>query len=212
MFEKQREDMVRECVIDKGITDERLIKAMLLVPRHEFVQPAMRHQAYLAKSLPIGQGQTISHPATVAYMTHRLQLSGNERVLEIGTGSGYQSAVLASMGVKVYSIERIPELARKTQALFDRLGYYTIGVRIGDGTVGWSQHAPYDRIIVTAASPNVPEAYPKQLAEGGRIVMPVGDSAEQSLLIITKDKGRLNVIEEDSRTFVPLIGKKGWKL
>ena len=155
MYDRRREEMVRKYVIGKGITDQRVIEAMLKVPRHLFVETAMRHQAYDDKSLPIGFGQTISHPTTVACMTQMLELTGDEKILEIGTGSGYQAAVMAEMGVKVYSLERIADLARRTQRLFDKLGYYTIGTRIGDGTVGWTAHAPYDRIIVTAASPDV---------------------------------------------------------
>ncbi|RMH84215.1 MAG: protein-L-isoaspartate O-methyltransferase, partial [Calditrichaeota bacterium] len=138
MFEVQRQEMVEKYVVGAGITDRRVIEAMGRVPRHEFVEPALRHQAYLGKSLPIGFGQTISHPTTVAYMSQLLEITGSERVLEVGTGSGYQAAVLAEMGAKVYTIERIPGLARRAQRLFDRLGYYSIGVRIGDGSVGWS--------------------------------------------------------------------------
>lgn len=212
MFEKLRQEMVRELVIAKGVDDRKIVEAMLKVERHLFVQPAFHHQAYSAKSLPIGFGQTISHPTTVALMTDRLKLAGQERVLEIGAGSGYQAAVLATIGVKVYTIERIAELARKTQALFDKLGYYTIGLRIGDGTVGWSQHAPYDRIIVTAASPGIPQTLVGQLAEQGIMILPVEDGKKKKLLIITRVKGDLKIEEEDSRQFVPLIGKQGWKL
>lgn len=210
MFERQREEMVRKYVVEQGITDERVIAAMLKVPRHQFVETAIAHQAYQDKSLPIGSGQTISHPTTVAYMTQLLALQGNERVLEIGTGSGYQAAVLAEIGVKVYSIERIPQLARRAQMLFDQLGYYSIAVRIGDGSVGWSAHAPYDRIIAAAASPEVPEALCRQLAEEGRMVIPVGGKSFQKLMVITQQNGRYHILEEISRRFVPLIGKKGW--
>ena len=212
MYERQRQEMVAKYVVAKGITDEKVIAAMGRVPRHLFVEAAMRHQAYLDKSLPIGFGQTISHPTTVACMSQLLELSGNERILEIGTGSGYQAAVLAEMGVKVYSLERIAELARRTQRLFDELGYYTIGTRIGDGTLGWTAHAPYDRIIVTAASPDIPEGLLKQLADKGRMIIPVGEKTEQKLMIITRDTEEYHILEDYTRKFVPLIGKEGWTL
>ncbi len=212
MYERQRQEMVEKYVIAKGITDEKVIAAMRKVPRHLFVEAAMRHQAYLDKSLPIGFGQTISHPTTVACMSQLLELSGNERILEIGTGSGYQAAVLAEMGVKVYSLERIADLARRTQRLFDELGYYTIGTRIGDGTLGWTAHAPYDRIIVTAASPDIPEGLLKQLADKGRMIIPVGEKTEQKLMIITRDTEEYHILEDYTRKFVPLIGKEGWTL
>ena len=210
MYERQREEMVPKYLIDKGISDSKVIAAMRKVPRHRFVDTAMAHQAYQDKSLPIGFGQTISHPTTVAAMSQLLSLSGGERVLEIGTGSGYQAAVLSDIGVKVYSLERIPELARRAQRLFDELGYYTIAVQIGDGTVGWNAHAPYDRIIVTAASPDIPDALLKQLAENGRMVIPVGEKTEQKLTIITRETGEYHILEDYTRSFVPLIGKKGW--
>lgn len=212
MYERQRQEMVEKYVVAKGITDEKVIAAMGRVPRHLFVEAAMRHQAYLDKSLPIGFGQTISHPTTVACMSQLLELGGNERILEIGTGSGYQAAVLAEMGVKVYSLERIAELARRTQRLFDELGYYTIGTRIGDGTLGWTAHAPYDRIIVTAASPDIPEGLLKQLADKGRMIIPVGEKTEQKLMIITRDTEEYHILEDYTRKFVPLIGKEGWTL
>lgn len=212
MFDRQREEMVRKHVIGCGITDKKVITAMRKVPRHLFVEPAMAHQAYLPKSLPLGFGQTISHPTTVAYMTQLLELSGAERVLEIGTGSGYQAAVLAEIGVKVYTIERNPTLARRAQQLFDQLGYYTIGVRIGDGSVGWSAHAPYQRIIVTAASPTVPDALVQQLDTRGKMIIPVGGKSQQKLMIITRRGDKFHIMEDNEKKFVPLIGKKGWEL
>lgn len=212
MYERHREQMVQNFVIAAGITDPRVIAAMRRVPRHLFVEPALRHQAYLDKSLPIGLGQTISHPTTVATMSQLLEISGVEKVLEVGTGSGYQAAVLAEMGAKVYSIERLPELARRAQQLFDQLGYYTIGVRIGDGTVGWSNHAPYDRILVTAASPAVPETLLSQLGENGRLMIPVGEKDQQKLMIVTRKGADFDILEADSRSFVPLIGRRGWQI
>ena len=210
MYDRHREMMVQKYVIDVGITDARVIAAMRKIPRHLFVETAIRHQAYMDKSLPIGFGQTISHPTTVASMTQLLALNGSEKILEIGTGSGYQAAVLAEVGVKVYTIERIAELARRAQQMFDQLGYYTIGIRIGDGSVGWSNHAPYDRIIVTAASPEVPQTLAKQLGENGKLIVPVGDKVQQKLMIVTRQGNNFDIIEADSRSFVPLIGKRGW--
>ena len=210
MYDRHREMMVQKYVIDAGITDARVIAAMRKIPRHLFVETAIRHQAYMDKSLPIGFGQTISHPTTVASMTQLLALNGSEKILEIGTGSGYQAAVLAEVGVKVYTIERIAELARRAQQMFDQLGYYTIGIRIGDGSVGWSNHAPYDRIIVTAASPEVPQTLAKQLGENGKLIVPVGDKVQQKLMIVTRQGNNFDIIEADSRSFVPLIGKRGW--
>jgi protein-L-isoaspartate(D-aspartate) O-methyltransferase len=212
MFEKQREEMVQKYVIGEGISDEKVIAALRKIPRHLFVEAPLRHQAYFGKSLPIGFGQTISHPTTVAMMSENLEIRGNERVLEIGTGSGYQAAVLAEIGAKVYTIERIPELARRAQKLFDELGYYSIGVWIGDGSVGWNAHAPYDRIIVTAASPGVPETLLNQLADKGRLIVPVGEKTHQKLIIITREGADYHILAEHSRSFVPLIGKKGWTL
>jgi protein-L-isoaspartate(D-aspartate) O-methyltransferase len=212
MFDRRRTAMVRKYVVDRGITDERVVAAMLKIPRHLFVDQTFVHEAYKDKALPIGYGQTISHPTTVAYMTQLLELTGSERVLEIGTGSGYQAAVLAAMGVKVYSIERIPELAQRARTIFDQIGYYTIGVKIGDGTLGWTAHAPYDRIIITAASPDIPETLLRQLAEQGRMVIPVEEKSRQKLMIITRETGKYHILEDYTRKFVPLIGKEGWTL
>ncbi len=212
MYERSREEMVRKYVIERGIADARVIAAMRKVPRHAFVDPAFLHQAYKDRALPIGFGQTISHPTTVAYMSQALELTGAERVLEIGTGSGYQAAVLAEIGVKVFTIERIAELSQRARAIFDQLGYYSVGAKIGDGAVGWTAHAPYDRIIVTAATPNVPEALLKQLAEHGRMIVPVGEKSAQKLIIITRETGEFHILEDYTRKFVPLIGKDGWAL
>lgn len=212
MFERRRSAMVQKFVTDKGIDDERVVAAMLKIPRHLFVDQTFAHEAYKDKALPIGFGQTISHPTTVAYMTQLLELNGSERVLEIGTGSGYQAAVLAEMGAKVFSIERIPELAQRARTIFDQLGYYSIGVKIGDGTLGWTAHAPYDRIIITAASPDVPESLLRQLAEFGRMVIPIGEKSQQKLMIITRETGEYHILEDYTRKFVPLIGKEGWTI
>ncbi|MEJ2637570.1 MAG: protein-L-isoaspartate(D-aspartate) O-methyltransferase [Calditrichia bacterium] len=212
MYTALRRQMVQKFVVDIGITDTRVTEAMLRVPRHLFVDGALSHQAYSGSSLPIGFGQTISHPTTVALMTHTLALTGNEKILEIGTGSGYQAAVLAEIGVKVFTIERIPELGNRARELYEKLKYYTIAVKIGDGSLGWNEHAPYHRIIVTASAPHVPDSLIEQLADGGRLVIPVGDSAGQKLTIITRNDNRLKIQEEDWRDFVPLIGRKGWSV
>lgn len=212
MFERQRAAMVQKYMIERGITDERVIAAMRKVPRHVFVDQTFLHEAYKDKALPIGFGQTISHPTTVAYMTQLLELKGAERILEIGTGSGYQAAVLAEMGAKMFSIERIAGLAERARSIFEQLGYYSIAVKIGDGTVGWTAHAPYDRIIITAASPEVPESLLRQLAEQGRMLIPVEEKSQQKLLIITRETGEYHILEDYTRKFVPLIGKEGWAL
>ncbi len=208
MYERLRDNMVREYVEDAGISDLRVIEAMRKIPRHLFVETALAHQAYNGSSLPIGFGQTISHPTTVALMTQALDLKGSEKVLEVGTGSGYQAAVLAEMGVKVFSIERIPQLARKTQDLLEKLGYHTVAIKIGDGSQGWNEHAPFHRIIVTASAPEVPDALISQLDCNGRLIMPVGEKSQQKLKIIIKTADKLEFHEENWRSFVPLIQRE----
>jgi protein-L-isoaspartate(D-aspartate) O-methyltransferase len=210
MFEKQRQQMVQRFVLDSGIKDQKVVYAMEHVQRHLFVEPALSHQAYEGRSLPIGFGQTISHPTTVALMTQILALKGSEKVLEVGTGSGYQAAVLAEIGIKVFTIERIPELARRAQNQFDQLGYYNIAVKIGDGSLGWNEHAPYDRIIVTAGAPDVPDTLTNQLAEEGYLLIPVGEKEYQKLKLIKRENGELKMYEKVWRTFVPLVGQKGF--
>lgn len=212
MYERSRAEMVEKFVIGSGVTDEAVIRAMLTVPRHRFVDAALSHQAYMNKSLPIGSGQTISHPTTVAWMTQLLKLGGHEKVLEIGTGSGYQAAVLAEIGVKVYSVERKPELARRAQKLLESIGYYSVGIKIGDGSIGWNQHAPYDCVLVAAASPGVPESLVNQLKDAGRMIIPVGEKSQQKLIVITRENNEYHILENYSRSFVPLIGKKGWNV
>jgi protein-L-isoaspartate(D-aspartate) O-methyltransferase len=202
--------MVRQQIAARGIQDERVLGAMRTVPRHLFVPERSRHSAYQDGPLSIGQRQTISQPYIVALMTEALELEGHERVLEIGTGSGYQTAILSLLVCQVYTVERIPELAAKAQELFLFLSYANISRRVGDGTLGWPEHAPFEAIIVTAASPDIPEPLTEQLAEGGRLVVPIGGSWSQSLVRVRKKSGRLQCQELISVAFVPLIGKYGW--
>ena len=205
-----REKMVENFVIGAGITDPVVISAMRKVPRHVFVDAALSHQAYQGSSLPIGFGQTISHPTTVALMSQLLKISGGEKVLEIGTGSGYQAAVLAEMGANVFTIERIPELAKRTQKVLESCGYFSVALRIGDGSVGGNELAPYLRIIVTAGAPVLPENLLLQLDAQGHLLVPVGELQNQKLCIVKKLAGEVIKKEEEWRNFVPLIGEKGW--
>ncbi|MCB0751208.1 MAG: protein-L-isoaspartate(D-aspartate) O-methyltransferase [Ignavibacteriae bacterium] len=209
MYETERNHLVDE-LKKKGIKDEKVLAAILAVPRHEFVQKIMIPHAYKDVALPIGYGQTISQPFTVATMTEALKLNPNDKVLEIGTGSGYQAAVLRQIGVQVFSIERNEDIYRSVQKLFDEKGL-RVHCRCSDGTIGWSEFAPYNGIIVTAGSPTVPENLKKQLAVGGRLVIPVGDKKTQSLKILQKiDDENFNVEEIPNFAFVPLIGREGW--
>jgi protein-L-isoaspartate(D-aspartate) O-methyltransferase len=210
-FERERQRMVEEQIIFRGVKDERVLAAMRKVPRHEFLPEAMRGNAYVDQALPIGEGQTMSQPYMVALMTEILGLAGTERVLEIGTGSGYQAAVLAEMSGKVYTVERIKPLAERARAVLDRLGYRSVALKVYDGTYGWKEMSPFDAIMVTAGAPHVPEALVEQLKEGGRMVIPVGDRYGQQLMKVVKTSG--GVVSEQSVpcVFVPLIGNHGWK-
>lgn len=209
-FQNQRRQMVEQQLMRRGIADRRVLEAFLKVPRHLFVQEAMQHRAYDDNPLPIGQGQTISQPLMVALMTQALRLTGAERVLEIGTGSGYQAAILAELASQVFTVERIEALARRARQVLDSLRYHNIAIKIGDGTLGWAEHSPYDRIIVTAGAPQVPKAYWDQLAEGGVMAIPVGGSSFQSLQVIEKKEGREIKNDYGGCAFVPLLGKYGW--
>jgi protein-L-isoaspartate(D-aspartate) O-methyltransferase len=210
-YQDTRKKMVEEQLIRRGINDPKVLAAMLKVPRHLFVGEAMDHKAYTDNPLPIGEGQTISQPYMVAIMSQSLNIRKGEKVLEIGTGSGYQAAVLAEMGAKVFTIERVEGLFSRARRLLDELKYHTIAMKYGDGTIGWAEHSPYDRIIVTAGSPEVPKAYWEQLAEGGRIAIPVGDIHVQSLVLLDKVGGKQVKSEVCGCVFVPLIGKYGWQ-
>ncbi|MGB3479648.1 MAG: protein-L-isoaspartate(D-aspartate) O-methyltransferase [bacterium] len=210
-WKHERERMVKEQIVARGIEDTRVIQAMNKVPRHLFIENTYYHQAYNDYPLPIGQNQTISQPYMVASMTELLELKGNERVLEIGTGSGYQTAILALLCSTVYSVERISELTRKARLTLKQLGFSNINLIVRDGTLGWSEFAPYNGIIVTAGAPEIPNALIKQLANNGRMVIPVGNEASQTLNFVEKHKGRIYRKEFFGCAFVPLVGKGGWK-
>ena len=209
-FSHSRNKMVDEQIIDRGIKDKRVLAAMRNVERHRFIDEGLRHRAYRDFPLPIGQQQTISQPYIVALMTQILELKGYERVLEIGTGSGYQAAVLAELCEKVFTVERDQFLGKKARKILDKLGYNNINIRIGDGSIGWQEFAPYDGIIVTCGAPMIPQTALHQLRENGKMVIPVGDMNQQKLNIITKKDGRYTVEEDCACAFVPLIGENGW--
>jgi protein-L-isoaspartate(D-aspartate) O-methyltransferase len=210
-FEKERSRMVEEQLAYRGIRDPRVLAVMGRVPRHEFMPEALRTQAYGDHAMPIGEGQTISQPYMVALMTELLALKGDERVLEIGTGSGYQAAILAELCQKVFTVERVKTLADKARATLDRLGYTNVAMKVFDGTYGWKEMAPFDAIIVTAAAPKVPDALLEQLKEGGRLVIPVGERYSQVLLRVAKSASGVTTTTSVPCMFVPLIGNHGWK-
>jgi protein-L-isoaspartate(D-aspartate) O-methyltransferase len=209
-FEELRDFMVRTQLIPRGIKDERLLRAMRKVPRHLFVDESIQYKAYEDMALSISEGQTISQPYMVAIMTELLELKGNEKVMEIGTGSGYQAAVLAELAKEVYTIERFETLVQKTQEKLRSLGYINIYVKVGDGTLGWPEEAPFDRIIVTAGTHRIPEPLIQQLSQGGIIVAPVGERFAQQLLKVKKSEDSLSEEYYTPCVFVPLVGKYGW--
>ncbi|MBI5563168.1 MAG: protein-L-isoaspartate(D-aspartate) O-methyltransferase [Deltaproteobacteria bacterium] len=211
VYERQRTAMVGSQLVGRGIKNKAVLDAMRIVPRHLFVDEAFAGQAYGDSPLPIGEGQTISQPYMVAAMIEALGLTGSERVLEIGGGSGYQTAVLAIVAWKVYSVERINRMAVKARRILDGLHASNVVIRIGDGTLGLPAEAPFDAIIVSAASPEVPEALTRQLAEGGALVMPVGGENKQSLVRITKSGASLRRETLAGCRFVKLVGKHGWQ-
>ena len=203
--------MVKEQLVPRGIHDPATLKAMQTVPRHLFVEDALHGQAYGDHPLPIGKGQTISQPYIVALMTQALQLKGHETVLEIGTGSGYQAAILAQLCTKVYTVERIDSLLVRARKVFDQLHYLKILSKLDDGTVGWPENGPYDAIIVTAGGPRVPEPLLEQLADPGILVIPVGEKSYQQLQLVTRKNNSLSTTVIESVRFVDLIGEYGWQ-
>lgn len=209
-FAIPRERMLAEQLVRRGIRDARVLQAIGKVPRHLFVDEALAGRAYGDYPLPIGERQTISQPYMVALMTEALELVGHERVLEIGTGSGYQTAILAELCSKVFSIERIKGLADRAVRTLDTLGNYNVLVRVGDGSLGWREEAPFDAILVTAAAPTVPEALVEQLAPKGRLVIPVGDVYNQELRKGVKDEEGMRWSDLGGCVFVKLIGDRGW--
>jgi protein-L-isoaspartate(D-aspartate) O-methyltransferase len=203
--------MVERQLRKRGVKDERVLGAMLSVPRHEFVPSQLAGEAYTDRPLPIGHGQTISQPFMVAAMAEALGLTGSERVLEVGSGSGYQAAVLSLLGREIHSIEMHPNLAAATAERLQRLGFTNVEVHLGDGTLGSPEHAPFDAILVTAAAPDVPPPLLQQLAPGGRLIIPVGTADEQCLLRIDKHGNQLTRRGLYHCRFVPLLGQYGWK-
>jgi protein-L-isoaspartate(D-aspartate) O-methyltransferase len=210
-FAWARERMVEEQIIARGILDRRVIQAMRSIPRHLFVDAGLVNRAYDDCALPIGDKQTLSQPRIAARMTEGLGLTGREKVLEIGTGSGYQTALLAELCFNVFSVERIRVFARKARGLLDRLQYHNIAIHVGDGTIGWSEHAPYDAIMVTAGAPDVPSPLLEQLSIGGRLVIPVGSDESQVLMRVTRNKTSYEESPLEDCRFVKLRGRYGWR-
>ena len=202
--------MVREHLIDRGIKDPRVLQAMTKIPRHLFVESALADRAYDDEPLPIGEKQTISQPYMVALMSEALELTGGERVLEIGTGSGYQTAVLAELCLNVFSIEKFGPLAEKARAILDELNYYNVALHVGDGTLGWSEHAPFDAILVTAGSPELPQPLIAQLSIRGRLVLPIGNERSQILKRFRRTTSGLQEEGLGDCRFVKLLGRHGW--
>jgi protein-L-isoaspartate(D-aspartate) O-methyltransferase len=202
--------MIRTQLQRRGITDQRVLHAMREVPRHAFVPIEWRHEAYSDRPLPIGEDQTISQPYMVAIMTQSLALQGHEQVLEVGTGSGYQAAILSRLVAHVYTIEYFPTLAENARATLQRLGYSNVQVITGDGSLGLPAHAPYQGILVAAAAPHVPQPVLAQLADGGRLVIPVGSITSQELLIVTRHQDDYTQVRSVPCRFVPLLGQEGW--
>jgi len=206
-----RERMVKTQLIPRGIADENVLQAMGKIQRHLFVEEALVGEAYNDHPLPIGNKQTISQPYIVALMTEALELTGKEKVLEIGTGSGYQTAILAELSDMVYTVERIEPLLEKSKTLLKSLGYTNVYFKAYDGTLGWDDFAPYDAIMVTAGAPKVPEPLLKQLADGGRMIIPIGNKYSQDLIKVTRVNDRFAEKNLGGCRFVDLIGEHGWK-
>ena len=209
-FEGARERMVQTQLRERGIHDSRVIRAMRRVPRHLFVEPALVNRAYDDDPLPIGAKQTISQPYIVGYMLQALKLKGTERVLEIGTGSAYQTALLAELCANVFSVEKLRELAVPARIRLDELRYYNVAIHMGDGTLGWSEHAPYDAIVVAAGAPRIPAPLSRQLAAGGRLIIPIGDEQSQILKLTMRTPTGLEETDLGGCRFVKLLGRYGW--
>ncbi len=205
-FEKRRTALV-EHLRKQGIKDEAVLKAMLKVPRHLFVPESHRHLSYEDMALPIGEGQTISQPFVVAFMTQALELKPTDRVLEIGTGSGYQAAILAELAKEVYTVEIIPTLAKRAEETLQKLGYKNVKVKVGDGYFGWKEFAPFDAVIVTCAPEDIPQPLIEQLKEGGRMVIPVGKRYIQQLYVLRKEGGKVVKRAVLDVLFVPMLGE-----
>lgn len=205
-----RRNMIQQQIRDRGVRDPRVLEAMMAVPREEFLPPLQRHNAYDDRALALDHGQTISQPYIVAYMTEQLAVQPHHRVLEIGTGSGYQCAILSKLAEHVYSIERIDALRKGAAEALERLGVQNVTLRGGDGTMGLPEFAPYDRIMVTAAGPRVPQVLIDQLVEGGRLVIPIGGAMDQTIVVASKSGGRIIETATIGCRFVKLIGKEGW--
>lgn len=208
-FERLRRQLV-EVIREQGIENLEVLRAFSLVPRHAFLPPAVEHRAYEDSALPIGFGQTASQPSLQALFLERLDLKPTDRVLEVGTGSGYQTAVLAHLVEHVYSIDRVPELTSRARAALDALRVPNVALLTGDGTVGWSRYAPYDAILVAAAAPDTPSALVTQLADHGRMLIPLGDRDTQQLTLVRKQGDRVETEVITGCAFVPLIGRFGW--
>lgn len=200
-----------ETLQDNGIRDLTVLHTIAEIPRHLFVPTGVRHRAYEDSALPIGNGQTISQPSIHARYLELLRLTGNEKVLEIGTGSGYQTALLARLAAQVFTIERIPALLDRAKEILSQIGVRNVSFLLGDGTLGWRQFAPYDAILVGAAAPEVPRTYIEQVSEGGRILIPLGDRDEQMLFMFTRHGDELEQTEIGPVRFVPLLGKDSWE-
>jgi protein-L-isoaspartate(D-aspartate) O-methyltransferase len=210
-YERARKKMVQKHIEARGVKAPNVLKAFMTVKRHLFVEEALIYKAHEDYPLPIGDDQTISQPYMVALMTEGLELTDSDRVLEIGTGSGYQTAILAELAKEVYSIERIKTLSEKTKVLLDELDYANIMLKVDDGTTGWANESPFDAIIVTAASPDIPRPLTDQLKDGGRMIIPVGGRVSQDLIKIVKNGGRLSKENLGGCRFVKLIGEYGWR-
>jgi protein-L-isoaspartate(D-aspartate) O-methyltransferase len=214
-YAKQRIKMVDSHIRSRGIRDERVLRAMEKIPRHLFIDEGLIDQAYNDNPLPIGEKQTISQPYIVALMAEALDLNGREKVLELGTGSGYQAAILAELADRVFTVERIASLAQKARKLLESLNYYNVVIRVGDGTYGWREESPFDAIVVSAGSPSIPRMLVEQLAVGGRLVIPVGDRYSQTLIKLTRLSGNPDDVKKEDLggcRFVNLIGEHGWKV